>query len=342
MVGECLEAFTFDRTQSAVRKIVEVFPIRCWRLREGKEERVFTRDLQVGDRVVVKPGAKVPVDGVVIDGRSSVNTSALTGESLPQDKRPGDEVLAGSVNQFGALTIDARRVAEKTVAGRVIELTARALKDKAGIERTADRLARYFLPVVLGLAALTFLVGLIVFTTGAFRPAGTVPLGLWQAMISSVYPTLSVLVVACPCALILATPAAVIAALGRLAGTGVLIKSGSALERLAAVRAMAFDKTGTITEGRLELGDIVPLCDVPADEVLRIAAGAEQRSEHPLAQLILHEAKRRESAHRRTGRVPGPSRCRRDRRIGAGRQPASPHGARHRHWPRYAGRPRPS
>src|SRR5207249_8267269 len=146
-----------------------------------------------------------------------------------------------------------RRVAEHTVVGRVIELTARALKDKAPLERTADRLARYFLPVVLGLAALTFF-GSLGLRWLALRPDGG-RLGLAD-LTRSVYPALSVLVVACPCALILATPAAIIAALGRLAGTGVLIKGGSALERLAQVDTFAFDKTGTLTEGRLELGEV--------------------------------------------------------------------------------------
>ena len=289
MFGECLEAFTFDRTKRAIRKIVEVFPIRCWLLKDGKEERVFTKDLQMGDKVVVKPGAKVPVDGIVLDGRSAVDASALTGESLPLDKGPGDEVLAGSINQHGAVTIEARRVREQTVAGRVIELTAKALKEKSAIERTADRLARYFLPLVLGIAGVTFLVCLIFY--GTIR---TPRLGLWQSLVNSAYPTLSVLVVACPCALILATPAAVIAALGRLAGTGVLIKSGSALERLAKVGAMAFDKTGTITEAKLELGDVICLAELSADELVRIAASAEQRSEHPLARLIVHEATKRQ------------------------------------------------
>jgi Cu+-exporting ATPase len=290
MVGECLESFTFERTRRAVRKIVEVFPRRCWLLRNGQEVRVFTHELQVGDRVVVKPGGRIPADGVVLDGRSAVDTSALTGESLPVDRGPGDEVLAGSLNQFGALTIEARRVAEHTVAGRVIELTARALRDKPALERTADRLARYFLPAVLGLAALTLLAGLIYHGTTFFRPAGAERLGLGQALRLSVYPALSVLVVACPCALILATPAAVIAALGRLAGTGVLIKGGSSLERLAGVSTFAFDKTGTLTEGRLELGDVAGLNGVTADELLRVAATAEQRSEHLLARLILQEA----------------------------------------------------
>jgi Cu+-exporting ATPase len=290
MVGECLESFTFERTRRAIRKIVEVFPRRCWLLRDGQEVRVFTHELQVGDRVVVKPGGRIPVDGVVVNGRSAVDTSALTGETLPVDRGPGNEVLAGSLNQFGALTIDARRVAEHTVAGRVIELTARALKDKPVLERTADRLARYFLPAVLGLAALTLLGGLLYHGTTLFRPAGTVRLGLGQALRLSVYPALSVLVVACPCALILATPAAIIAALGRLAGTGVLIKGGSSLERLAGVSTFAFDKTGTLTEGRLELGDIVGLNGVSPDELLRNAATAEQRSEHLLARLIMHQA----------------------------------------------------
>jgi Cu+-exporting ATPase len=292
MVGECLESFTFERTQRAIRRIVEVCPRRCWLLRDGREVRVLTSEVRVGDRVVVKPGARIPVDGVVIDGRSAVDTSALTGESLPVDRAPGDDVLAGTLNQFGALVIEARRVADQTVVGRVIELTARALKDKASLERTADRLARYFLPVVLGLAALTFLVGLLLHT-GVFSSTKR---SFVEAMALSIDPTLAVLVVACPCALILATPAAIIAALGRLAGTGVLIKGGTSIERLAEVSAFAFDKTGTLTEGRLELGDLAALNDVSADELLRIAATAEQRSEHPLARLITQEAAARHLA----------------------------------------------
>ncbi len=288
MLGECLESFTFERTQRAIRRIVEVFPRRCWLLRDGQEVRVLTHELAVGDKVIVKPGARVPVDGVVVEGRSALDVSALTGESLPVDAEPGNEVLAGSLNQFGALTIEARRVAEHTVVGRVIELTARALRDKSSMERTADRMARYFLPVVLALAAVTFFGGVLL----NLRSART----LAEAARASIDPTLAVLVVACPCALILATPAAIIAALGRLAGTGVLIKGGSALERLAEVSAFAFDKTGTLTEGRLELGDLVCFHGTTTEELLRVAATAEQRSEHPLARLILHEAAARSLA----------------------------------------------
>jgi Cu+-exporting ATPase len=293
MVGECLEGITFERTQRAVRRLAEITPRRCWRLRDGREERVLVSDLQVGDVVVVKPGARVPADGVVREGRSAVDVSALTGEPLPADKGPGDEVLAGSLNQFGALTVEARRVAEHTVVGRVVEMTARALKDKAPLERTADRLARYFLPAVLGVAAITFVVGLVLHAGNWFRPPDAARLSVLEAAKLATYPALSVLVVACPCALILATPAAVIAALGRLAGTGVLLKGGPALERLAQVNAFAFDKTGTLTEGRLEVSAIDAVGGASEEELLRAAAGAEQQSEHPLARLVLQEAARR-------------------------------------------------
>jgi Cu+-exporting ATPase len=292
LAGECLEAFTFARTQRALGKLAELFPRRVWVLRDGQEVRAFTTDLQVGDKVVVKPGGRVPVDGVVTDGRSAVDASALTGESLPVDKGPGDEVLAGSIVPAGSLTIEAKKVGNQTVAGRVIELTAQALKDKAPLERHADRLAQYFLPAVVALAALTF-VGNVLLQMMNTPPPGVPRPTLAAAARVAAYPTLAVLVVACPCALILATPAAVVAALGRLAGTGVLIKGGSALERLAGVTAFAFDKTGTLTEGKLELGDVVGLNGVSPDDVLAAAATAEQGSEHPLARVILAEARSR-------------------------------------------------
>ncbi|MBA4066313.1 MAG: hypothetical protein C0501_21885 [Isosphaera sp.] len=292
LLGECLEAYTFARTRGALGRLAELFPTRCWVLRDGEEVRTFTTDVLAGDRVVVKPGGKVPVDGVVVDGRSAVDTAALTGESVPADKGPGDEVLAGCVVQDGALTVEARKVAADTVAGRVIALTAQALKDKAPLERYADRLARFFLPTVLALAVLTFAANVFFQLNAAPPPGGAKPT-LRAAAGAAAYPAMAVLVVACPCALILATPAAVIAALGRLAGTGVLIKGGSALERLAGVTAVAFDKTGTLTEGKLEVGDVVPVGGATAEEVLATAAAAEGGSEHPLARAVLAAARDR-------------------------------------------------
>jgi Cu+-exporting ATPase len=291
LVGECLEAITFDRTQRALTQLTELFPVRCWVLRDGEEVRTLTTDLQVGDRIVIKPGGRIPADGVVCAGQSDVDTSALTGESLPRPKIVGDAVLAGSIVLAGSLTVEAKKVAKQTVAGQVIELTAAALKQKSPGERLADRLARYFLPAVLAVAVLTFAAN-VFYHVGPFAPEGK-KISFAAASRLALYPTLAVLVVACPCPLVLATPAAVIAALGRLAGTGVLIKGGAVLERLATVTGFAFDKTGTLTEGQLELGDVFPHEGVAIEELLQVAATAEVRSEHPIARLIVNEARRR-------------------------------------------------
>ncbi len=290
LLGEVLENYTFTRSQKAIRELLEITPRRCWLLQDGQEVRILVSDLKPGDIIAVKPGARIPADGVVRDGRASVNTAALTGESLAREKGPGDEVLAGSLIDGGSLTIEATHVAEQTVIGRVLTLTVEALKQKSEAERTADRLARYFLPAVLGLALLTFIVAVIGNSLWAKPVVSGSRVGLTEAIRMAAYPALSVLVVACPCALILATPAAVLAALGRLAGTGILIKGGASLERLAEVNAFAFDKTGTLTEGVLELADLVPLAGVSPRELLQAAATAEQKSEHLLARLILDAA----------------------------------------------------
>ncbi len=279
MVGESLEAITFSRTHRELRRILELQP-RVAHVRRGETEADLpVHDVQVGDHVVVRPGERIPIDGTVLKGQSAVDQSTLTGESLPADKSPGDSVFAGTLNQFGALEIRADKLVEDTTLAQVIHLVAEAQQNKAPLERLADRYARIFLPVVLAAAAATLVY------TNRNSPS-------WTTL--NWMPTLAVLVVACPCALILATPAAIMAALAWLAKRGVLIKGGVALERLAHVTAVAFDKTGTLTEGKLQLGDVIPLGGRTPDEVLTFAAAAEERSEHPIARLFVAEARRRE------------------------------------------------
>ena len=282
LVGECLEAFTFERAQRAIQKLLEYRPRTARVLRDGQEVEVSADALAVGDLIVVRPGERISADGVVVRGRSAVDQAVLTGESLPVDKGENDPVYTGTFNQFGRLEVRVEKVGNETTLGQVIRLMARAQSQRSPLERTADRYARYFLPAVLTAAALVFL--------------GTNAAGLWKwgrtgtPPLIDLMPALAVLVVACPCALILATPAAVLAATARLARRGVLVKGGAALERLARVDAIAFDKTGTLTQGRPELGDRVALDAWSPDEVLRLAAAVERPSEHPLARLIVAEA----------------------------------------------------
>ncbi|QVL33328.1 cation-translocating P-type ATPase family protein [Telmatocola sphagniphila] len=291
LVGECLEIWTFERARQGVQKLIEVFPLRCWKLVDGQEQRVFTSELAVGDTILVKPGGKIPVDGTILEGTSSIDLSALTGESLPVDKKAGDIVLAGSVNQFGALTIRADQVASATAVGHMILQTAQALKNKAQVERQVDRLATWFLPALLAVAFAVFALNVFVLT-GPWKAIES-RLNLAAAARQSLYPTLGVLVVACPCALLLATPAAVIAALGRLAGTGIVIKGGAVIEKLASIRALAFDKTGTLTQAKLKLRIIKPIGSVSESDILRLAGAIEKFSEHPIAACILEEVKSR-------------------------------------------------
>ncbi len=299
LLGECLEWWTFERTKIQLRGLVELCPSRCWRiLPDGTSERIETTAVRVGDRIGVKPGARIPVDGILLEGSGPIDTSALTGESLPVDLMPGDEVLAGYVNLQVRMVVEARRVAEHTVAGRIAEWTATALGKKASIERLADQYSRWFLPIVFVLAAATFIVGLAYFV-GVFRDLDGLRLNWGEALRKAAYPALTVLVVTCPCALILATPAAVIAAMGRLAVTGILIKGGAALERLAQTNSFAFDKTGTLTTGKLAFVGIrlwpqeAENQAIDENTLLRLASSVETGSDHPLARLVVAEARSR-------------------------------------------------
>ncbi len=275
LVGEVLEAVTFARTQRAIGRLLDQTPKTARVRRDGVEIEVPAGEVHVGDLVIVRAGERIPVDGPVVAGRSSVDQAALTGESLPVDKGSGDPVYNGSLNQFGAIEVRAEKVGHETTFGQVLRLVAEAQRHKAPLQRTADRLAGYFLPVVETVAGLTLLAGYL--------------LGWPDVWLRAV----AVLVVACPCALVLATPAAILASMAWLARHGVLIKGGVALEKLAGCDTFAFDKTGTLTLGRPELSIVVPLGGRTADEVLRMAAAAEAGGRHPLAVAVAAEAARR-------------------------------------------------
>jgi Cu+-exporting ATPase len=295
LVGECLEALAFERAQRAIGGLFDYYPRTARVIRGDAEMEVPVEQLKVGDRVAVRPGERISVDGTVQSGRSAVDEAVLTGESMPVDKGEGDPVYTGTFNQFGRLEIRADKLGAATTLGRVIELLADVERSRSRIERTADAYARRFLPAVLGVAAIVFLAtngrALLRWGSGGDAPA------------IDLMPTLAVLVVACPCALVLATPAAVLAARARLARRGVLVKGGAAIEGLARVDTLAFDKTGTLTEGKPELGDclvfdgeasaMIAGSAEAASEVLRLAAGVEQHSEHPLGRLLVAEARRR-------------------------------------------------
>ena len=281
LCGESIEGYTIDRAQREIRRIFDLCPRIAHIVRDDREQDVSLDDVNVGDTVVIRPGERIPVDGRVLQGVSAVDQSALTGESVPVDKTVGDDVYAGTLNQFGGLTLSTKNVGTETTLGHVVRLVADATARKAPLERTADRLARMFLPVVLAVAAITLI---------AWRIAD----GSWTA---GLRPALGVLVVACPCPLVLATPTAVMAAMAWLARTGVVVKGSAALERLASIDTIAFDKTGTLTQGALTVGDVVAVDDfvagLDATDVLRVAAMAERRSEHLLARVVVTEAEAR-------------------------------------------------
>ncbi len=269
LVGEGLEEFASRRTRSAIEKLIDLAP-KTARIKTGDEEReVAIAEVQAGDIVIVRPGERIPIDGRVVSGSSSINEAPITGESLPADKWPGESVFAGTINSTGALEVLAAQVGADTTLARIIALIEEAEHKKAPAVRLADRYAKYFLPLLLVAAAATFY-----FT------------GDWVR-------TVAVLLVACPCALILATPAAVVAAIGRLARDGVLVKGGASLEAAATIDCIVFDKTGTLTEGRPVITGVTSLNGHSEDDLLRMAALAEQRSEHIIAQLIVRETRQR-------------------------------------------------
>ncbi len=277
LLGKFLEARAKARTSDAIRALLALRPDTARVLRDGQEVEIPLAEVRPGDLMVVRPGERIPTDGVIVEGQGAVDESMLTGESIPVDKGPGDEVFGATVNTTGLLKVRATRVGADTALARIVQLVEEAQGSKAPIQHLADLIASYFVPVVIGIAALTFAVWM------AFGP------GLTHALTASV----AVLVIACPCALGLATPTAIIVGTGTGARYGVLIRSAEALEIAHKVDAVILDKTGTLTEGEPRLTEVRTLGDLEEGELLRLAAGAEWASEHPLAQAVVRGAEER-------------------------------------------------
>ena len=278
-LGRWLEARARGRTSEAIRRLVSLAPRTARVLRDGAEHDVPTADVLAGDLVRIRPGERIPVDGIVVEGRSTVDESMLTGESVPLDKTPGGAVYGGTVNRTGSFVFRATRVGSETTLARIVKLVEEAQGSRAPIQRLADRVAAVFVPVVLVIAALTFL---------GWWLLGPAPSALY-ALTNAV----AVLVIACPCAMGLATPTAIMVATGRGAEHGVLIRSAEALETLHRVDTAVFDKTGTLTVGRPAVTDVIAVDGEEADDVLAFAAAAEQGSEHPIGAALGEHAKHR-------------------------------------------------
>ena len=274
-LGKFLETRSKGKTSQAISRLMDLAPKTATVLRDGTETEVPVEEVAVGDKIVVKPGGRVPVDGVVEEGWSSVDESALTGESIPAEKGPGDKVAAASINQSGSFVFSATRVGEDTTLAQMIRLVEEASSSKAPIAKLADKVAGVFVPAVIGIALVTALVWLLV--TGG---------DVTRALTAGV----AVLVISCPCALGLATPVAIMVGTGKGAEYGILIKSAEALESLHAIDTVVLDKTGTLTEGKPRLTDLLPVGDTTREELLCVAASLEKPSEHPLAAAIVSAA----------------------------------------------------
>ncbi len=278
LLGRWLEARAKGRTSAAIKRLMGLRAKKARVVRDGQEVDIPIEQVAPGDIVVVRPGEKVPVDGTVLEGRSAVDESMISGESIPLEKGPGDEVIGATINKVGSFRFRATKVGKETVLAQIIRLVEEAQGSKAPIQRLADVVASYFVPAVMAVAVLTFAVWLIVGPSPA----------LTYALLSAV----AVLIIACPCALGLATPTAIMVGTGKGAESGVLIRGGEALETAHRVQAAVMDKTGTITEGRPRVTAVLA-GDGQPEEVLRLAASAERGSEHPLGEAIVTAAKER-------------------------------------------------
>jgi Cu+-exporting ATPase len=282
-LGKFLEARAKGRTSEAIKKLMALRAKTARVVRDGVEQEVPVDDVRVGDLVLVRPGEKIAVDGVVVEGRSAVDESMLTGESLPVEKKPGDGVIGATINKLGLLKFEATKVGRETALAQIVRLVEEAQASKAPIQKLADQVSASFVPAVIALAALTFL-GWYLF--GPPLPINADISAFTRALVNMV----AVLVIACPCAMGLATPTAVMVGTGRGAEMGILFRSSEALERAGKVHVVVLDKTGTITKGQPAVTDIVTDGQITQEELLRAAASVERGSEHPLGEAIWAEA----------------------------------------------------
>jgi Cd2+/Zn2+-exporting ATPase len=282
-LAQLLEARAMERARGAIRALMDLAPAEALVRRSGAEgwQRVPVDQIGVADVVLVRPGEKIPLDGTVAAGESHVNQAPVTGESLPVEKQPGDEVFAGTINGRGSLEVHVTRLRGDSTLARIIELVERAQSQRAPSQTFVERFARVYTPAVLALAAII----------------GVVPPLVTDASWSTwIYRALVLLVISCPCALVISTPVSIVSALAAAARKGVLIKGGARLERLADVQCVAFDKTGTLTKGALRVVDVTPLNGVTPDRILQLAASLETRSEHPIGAAIVALARERHIA----------------------------------------------
>jgi Cu+-exporting ATPase len=280
LLGQVLELRARETTSGAIRALLDLAPKTARRVNDDdSEEEVPLDEVHVNDRLRVRPGEKVPVDGAVLEGRSAVDESMVTGESMPVTKEVGAKVIGGTMNQSGALVIEAQKVGRDTMLSQIVQLVADAQRSRAPIQRLADQVSGYFVPAVIVVALLAFA------AWGIWGPEPRFSYGLVAAV--------AVLIIACPCALGLATPMSIMVGVGRGAQAGVLIKNAEALEHMEKVDTLVVDKTGTLTEGKPAVTAIVPAPNYTETEVLRLAASVERASEHPLALAIVRAAKER-------------------------------------------------
>ncbi|HSV62618.1 MAG TPA: copper-translocating P-type ATPase [Chthoniobacterales bacterium] len=277
LVGQVLELRARRRTGHAIRGLLDLTPPTARLISNGEEREVPLADVKSGDTLRIRPGEKIPVDGVVVEGRSSVNESMMTGEALPVEKASGDEVIGGTLNNTGSFVMKAERVGDRTVLAQIVRMVSEAQRSRAPIQRLADTVSGYFVPTVLLAALFTFI---------AWNWLGPEP-RLAHAIVNAV----AVLIIACPCALGLATPMSIMVGVGRGANAGVLVKNAEAIEVMEKVTTLVVDKTGTLTEGKPRVTKIVPAAGISENDLLAAAASAEQQSEHPIASAIVAAAR---------------------------------------------------